>query len=98
MKCDETKPDCSNCRSYGVLCSYRSNAVDLHAPSEVLTTVSAASTDTADSFELDGKCVMSLMRFAAQTAVSILDLDQMDVLQRAFSVRQVHIPIPVSLS
>ncbi|KAK3309322.1 uncharacterized protein B0T15DRAFT_515217 [Chaetomium strumarium] len=85
VKCDETKPECKNCRSYGVLCSYRSNAGDLHVPREVITSASAASSDTTDSLELDGQCVMSLMRLGTQTAVSILDLDQRDVLQQALS-------------
>ncbi|KAL2197089.1 hypothetical protein P885DRAFT_68973 [Corynascus similis CBS 632.67] len=85
VKCDETKPECNNCCSYRVLCSYRSSAADLHVPSELITPAPTVGGDTADWFELDGQGVMSLMRFGAQTAVSILDLDQRDVLQLAFS-------------
>ncbi|KAK4097029.1 hypothetical protein N658DRAFT_434849 [Parathielavia hyrcaniae] len=52
VKCDETEPECKNCLTYGVLCSYRSDAFDLHVPSEVITTgsVPAASTDATDCF------------------------------------------------
>ncbi|KAK4032523.1 hypothetical protein C8A01DRAFT_50699 [Parachaetomium inaequale] len=86
VKCDETRPECKSCRSYGVLCNYHSDhdAVDLHMQKEVIT-VAQVSTDGTELLELDGQGITSLTRFGAQTAVTVLDLDQKDVLEQAFS-------------
>jgi hypothetical protein len=52
---------------------------------EVITAVQI-STDGTDLLELDGQGITTLTRFGTRTAVTVLDLDQKDVLEQAFSV------------
>ncbi|KAL2131854.1 hypothetical protein VTI74DRAFT_4542 [Chaetomium olivicolor] len=83
--CDEAGPECENCTSYGVLCSYRSDAVDLRGPQELVSPVLAISTDGADCFELVSQSASTLRRFGARTVGTILYIDQKTVVERAFS-------------
>lgn len=95
-KCDETRPECNNCRSYQVLCSYRSETVGLHMPKEVVTPVQAISTDDVGWLDLDSESATSLTRFGARTAATILDVDQDGLLERAFLVSLPRAPRPLS--
>lgn len=95
-KCDETKPECSNCRSYQVSCSYRSDEAGLHMSKEVVTLVRAMSADNVGWLVLDSESAMALARFGAWTASTILDVDQNDLLERAFLVSPLAPPAPAS--
>ncbi|KAK4120172.1 hypothetical protein N657DRAFT_649524 [Parathielavia appendiculata] len=84
VKCDETRPECNNCRYYQILCSYCSEAGSLHMSKEVVTPVRAISADNVGWLDLDSESATALRRFGARTAATILDVDQNDLMERAF--------------
>ncbi|PLB47404.1 hypothetical protein P170DRAFT_315312, partial [Aspergillus steynii IBT 23096] len=82
VKCDETKPRCAKCRSYGVLCDYAGPSLDLQLSQE-LKMPALVATDGSSSMELDAEGLARLMRFECRTIETAINVSSKPLVQRA---------------
>jgi hypothetical protein len=95
-KCDEGKPQCKRCRSFGVLCNFMSNMPDLQPiaadTGRLLPSLTNAvwTSDASTSYELNTKCQDFITRYLGRSLITPDDPNMIQVnrklLKLAFTV------------
>ncbi|KAF4343787.1 C6 finger domain protein [Fusarium beomiforme] len=86
LKCDETKPQCMKCQTYGVLCNFEPNVLDLQPLSEQKTKKQI----TQQSIQPSPRSTIGNCIWAADgTTFSMLDVYDHDLFTR-FRLRTLH--------
>ncbi|KAI9041127.1 Zn(II)2Cys6 transcription factor domain-containing protein [Aspergillus affinis] len=90
VKCDETKPECVKCRSYGVVCYYDVvPSPDLQLTQE-LKMPPLVATDGISTCELDKQCLARLERFRGRSITTVINVPPQPLLQPAMGPYLMH--------
>ncbi|KAK6850063.1 hypothetical protein PG995_013896 [Apiospora arundinis] len=107
LKCDESKPQCKRCSSFGVLCNFVPHASDLQPLADDALRSSLAArgrprlrpppdsavwtSDASTSFHLDAKCQEFVVRYLGRSLITPSDPDMVQV-NRKLLVLAFHNP------
>ncbi|KAH8714754.1 hypothetical protein BGZ61DRAFT_505468 [Ilyonectria robusta] len=105
LKCDESKPQCSRCSSFGVRCNFMSNVPDLQpvaddslrsfvaqerAGPQAPLTSAVWTSDASTSYQLNARCQDFIIRYLARSLITPDDANMIKVNRNLMTLAFTH--------